>query len=91
MASICGNLIVKARDCGKRLMHDPRYQEALRIWAEEAKKSNSDPSASDPQRAAALDPALVAAVNYLQGQGIPPREAEANLKLILKRFGSRVT
>jgi hypothetical protein len=72
-------------------MHDPKYQEALRILAEELKKADPDVSAPEPQRAAAFDHGLAAAVNYLQGQGIPPHEAEANLKVILKSLGSQVS
>jgi hypothetical protein len=88
VAWICGNLLVRARDRGKRLMHDPKYQEALRILAEEVKKADPDGSAAEQQRAAALEHALVTAAKYLEGQGIPPHEAEANLKLILTSFGS---
>jgi hypothetical protein len=91
VAWICGNLLVRAKDRSKRLMHDPRYQEALRILAEEVKKADPDVSAPEPQREAAFDHGLAAAVNYLQGQGVPPHEAEANLKVILKSFGSIVT
>jgi hypothetical protein len=67
----------------QRLWQDPRYQHALQMLILPDQLLQADPPPSDEQLQREHETRFAAALDYLQGEGIPPHEANANLQLMI--------
>jgi hypothetical protein len=59
-----------------RLVKDPRYEQALQVYAD-GLRTDTEPTREEKKNA------LAAAVNYLQNDGIPAAKAEKSLRLLV--------
>ena len=73
------------------LLHDARYQEALRQYREKllSVKNSSSKDATDLEPFAQED-ALATAVQYLEGEGVSPDQAKKHLIYLLSLAGIKV-